>query len=257
MAEQQEDLNLLSDLLNPVSNLKLEFVSPLSIFTYRSMKNKGNLMIQPFYFLDLVPGVKKFGSNINLRSMMKEPTLKKFGQSGLGLITGKWGWNIEDSLGEMLPEKGAASIMAKRIQDYTKKNNIIKHEEFISFLKKGSEKETAFVTSNEAALVKLANRTKTLMKIGSIGQGVMTTYWAGRLIADLSIGFFKGAVASANYINAAKQSVRDLEFGKVTSGFMSQGAATERQVALQEMQNSHLNGSLFLTNEAKNYAGII
>lgn len=263
MAEN-EDLNLISDLINPVENLKLQYTSPLAFFTYRSMRSKGNLAIQPFYLLDLVPWVRKHGTNLNWNKLMSEPTLGGFKNAGLGLISGKWGFNIEDSLGAMVPEKGAADLMATKIRDYTKRNlkKDFSSTDFISYLgnkTNGSAVASKFVASTvgQKSLIKIATRARTIMKIGAVGEGVVGFYFAGKMLADLSVGFFKGAVAASNYVASAREGIRNLEFGELGNGYMSKGAATERQAALQEMQNSHLNGSLFLTNEARNYANQI
>jgi len=80
---------------------------------------------------------------------------------------------------------------------------------------------------------------------------VMNILLAAEVISFAAEATFKGIRATSEAINRMTEKAYNLELGgELTKGYLTTGAATERQRALQAIQGSHLSGRRFLGSEA-------
>ena len=90
-----------------------------------------------------------------------------------------------------------------------------------------------------------------IMMAGRVINPVMNLLLCAEIISFAAETTFKGIKATSDAINRASEKVYNLELGgELSRGFLSSGAATERQRALQAIQGSHLSGRRFLGSEA-------
>jgi len=109
-----------------------------------------------------------------------------------------------------------------------------------------------------AKIMNALSSAKTLSTVGAVGTGIMAGVGLGQLAVGGFSLWFKGALTALDTFNAFAQQVRSLEFGgSLSSGYLSNEAATERGRAVREIQRSHVGGRRMLTQEASMYSGMI
>ena len=90
-----------------------------------------------------------------------------------------------------------------------------------------------------------------LIMAGRVVNPIMNIILAAQVISFAAETTFKGIRATTEAINRAAERVYSLDLGgELSRGYLTAGAATERQRALQAIQGSHLAGRRFLGNEA-------
>ena len=90
-----------------------------------------------------------------------------------------------------------------------------------------------------------------LIHFGRIVSPVMNALAVAQIAYFGAEAAFKGITAVGDMIDRATERVHSLELGgELSRNFLTQGAATERQRALNAIQASHLSGRRFMGNEA-------
>ena len=87
---------------------------------------------------------------------------------------------------------------------------------------------------------------------GRVINPIMNAILIAQTAAFVGETVFKGLRATSEAINRASEKVYNLDLGgELSRGYLTAGAATERQRALQAIQSSHLSGRRFLGSEAE------
>lgn len=262
---------VLGSMLNPVENLKYQYLSGWAALTYAQMMRTGGTSIQPFFMAGFIPGVRGLGTKLaasnNIFSRVAGGMLKGFDVGGIRSSVGR-------SLGAMTGLKGEelsrfVSTYNKNIHKAISKNawKSLSNRELSGVLRGVGLKSGAGIdvvknflgrTADGAALPSMFRNAMTVSRLGTAGLGITLGVTLGSGAAHAMGMAFKGALASIDYANAAIEHMKALEFGGTLGpGFRTGAAVTERQRAVQELQRIPLSGRRFLGDEASIYAGLI
>jgi len=95
-------------------------------------------------------------------------------------------------------------------------------------------------------------------RVGAIANPIIWGLTAADVVAWGAGMAYKGALAASQFAESLRVNSRRLEMGgSLTRGYTSQGAATERQRLMAELQRTPLAGRRFMGQEASLYAGMV
>lgn len=247
---------LTTSLMNPVENIKSQFFSGFwGYTTYRAQRLYGKTQVDPFFFLNITrKGLHKvtgFGDGVWAKAA--DTYIKKTTSGWLGLE----GLNID-------PKSTYQDILQK----YNLKTQEHSFNKFVKYIRNNTTKQysvesikTTMSVSEETAkdLFKVAKRYSLYFKYIIPGMQFMyagiLAYDIGSLTAKAIGGMINTSTKIANLLNNEAKNISSLEFNKqLSNGYLSGGAATERQLAIQAMQRNPGLHRRFIGNEASFYS---
>jgi len=267
--DTQHAPSILGAMINPITQLKYQYLSVWAWPTYYSMMRSGNMGIAPFYMVTtMFPGLKKYGTN-------------PFGPVGsvkdriIGGLVGRVEWSVKGTIEKVAAEAGMdkkivsgfSSQVSRGLRKYMSQNrwkslgDVDIYNRVLSEVSQIGTSPRVLGAGTPGAITKIASSLKTaqtISRVGAVMTPVLTGIVIGNLVANAASLWFKGSIAALDYVNAQTQSMRNLEFGGYMGpGYKSAAAATERQRAVRELQRTPINATRFLGNEASIYAGLV
>lgn len=249
-------------LFNPINNMKSAYIGTSALPTVLMMAHSGSLTLAPYMWIGESlrgVGLLKGGALLSKHPSLLSPLFNVWRSPGVGETIEGIGKSLKlnpDQIQQMV--KGARTYMkAHRFSPINEKKFV---SQMITSMNIKSNKQLTRVMSKKI-LPTLLPKMKAAATISSVGT-VLTAAYVGIVAADVIshlTGFaFKGVTTTLRMIDAAAVHARALEFsGRMSVGFKTPFAATERQRLMQELQRQHLPGSRVLGNEASDYARII
>jgi len=256
--------SIIGSMLNPLTQLKYQYFSILSLSTYSRMAARGSFSFSPFFLWSaFIPKEILAKTTMYPWTPGKGDTLKK----ALGFFTGKGGWEFEGYMKGLLKEAGIAeqsgitSNIIKGLKDYTIKNkwrhisNNAVYDKVMSHIPEVGPGKAAELIPKIFTAVK---RTQAFSRIGSVALPIWWGYTIGTTTAHLAGLAFKGALAATDFVSNEIESIRNIEFGGTLGpGYRTGAAVTERQRSIVELQRSHVPSQRFMGSEASVYSALI
>jgi len=248
-------------LINPFSTFQYEYLSPWALLPWSPLvgaMKTGGARFTPIYTLGIGEGLTK---NMATTNILKKGVKKVFGGIEFGPVPRGTRGMAEHLIkagnsgilsSELYAKKvGSAEILIKQYVKKTKYNEL-SGEALTKILNMGGagfdEEVVKGITSGLRGI-------KSVMGISNALFYGLLAYEAGKFVASSAVKLFKGSVSALEYARSKNEHLRNLEFGQpLGAGYMSQGAATERQRALSEIARQHIDGSSFSGNEASYYS---
>lgn len=254
--------SILGSLLNPITQMKYQYLSAWAFPTYYQMMAKGSVTFAPMYFMGQLTGLTGKVAPFTAKRTIGGALFKLWESPGLPSVAEK----ISTAMG------GGAEVktnVLKGLQKFTAQNRfksvnkarlLTDIRKFLTF-KGGIGAKGPIAAGVQKAITSSAGALQTSVTVSSIGavlHPIAVGVLAGTAVAHLTGLAFKGAVAAINYVDAEIEHMRALELGGTLGpGFRSGAAATERQRAIQALQRTPLAGRRFLGQEASMYSTLI
>lgn len=252
--------SFLFDAVNPVSQLRYQFIGAFSFPTYYGLR-RGKLNVQPMWVLNAFSGGKL--GRMARENMMKPGVspVKKHIMAFLGGYDFSPQVKFSKWIKEMNPDISETQLAEtlKLLDENLINTKMLKNPEYISnILQSKGTGNLAKESADKIALrmVAHAQSFKHIMKWVPVAGYAVAAYDAGRIAAKAVSIMYQGAEAFSNFAKAKAENIRAVEFAKpLGGGFISHNGVTERQRAIAEMARTPSMNRRFLGNEAAYYSG--
>lgn len=251
--------------VNPLSQLRYQFLGGVWSFpTYYGLR-RGKLKIEPMYMFDLFSA----GHLSKLAESRLADTTLSPAKRYMWKYLGGYDFSSKQRISSMISSatkngnitETALKEAAGELDDLlirNKSNLTLNTKSISNILQKKTGLGLEQVTA-DALATRISSYTtgfRAITRIVPVVGYVLAAYDAGRIAAKAVSLIYKGAESFSNFTKAKAESARALEFAKpLYGGYISHTGVTERQRALSELARTPTINRRFIGNEAMYYSG--